>query len=73
MKRGSLAQNLKALSRKPDPAAERPPSSREGLKKILVPVEPELHKRLKLLAVQQDRTMESIMRAALTEYLDANA
>ncbi len=44
-------------------------STREGMKRLLTPVEPELHKRLKLLAVQQDTTLEAITRAALEEYI----
>jgi predicted transcriptional regulator len=69
----------------PDPEAlvakareERPPfierktfhaATREGMKRLLTPVEPELHKRLKLLAVQQETTLEAITRAALMEYI----
>ncbi len=44
--------------------------TREGMKKLLTPVEPSLHKRLKMLAVSQDTTLEAITRAALAEYLE---
>jgi hypothetical protein len=44
--------------------------TREGMKKLLTPVEPSLHKRLKILAVKQDTTLEAITRAALAEYLE---
>ncbi len=46
--------------------------SRAGMKLLLTPVEPSIHKRLKLLAVQQDSTMEAAVRTALLEYLERN-
>ncbi len=55
----------------PSPAAGRA-KSRAGMKLLLTPVEPSIHKRLKLLAVQQDSTMEATVRAALLEYLERN-
>lgn len=83
-KRPSLASNMKALSEAttPDPvdliAKAKAQSdegqkfhapTREGMKRILTPVEPQLHKQLKLLAVQQDITLELLVRTALQEYL----
>ncbi len=61
----------------PAPApASAPPTgrakSRAGMKLLLTPVEPSIHKRLKLLAVQQDRTIEATVRVALAEYLSRN-
>ncbi len=53
----------------PAPAAGRA-KSRAGMKLLLTPVEPSIHKRLKLLAVQQDSTMEATVRAALLKYLE---
>ncbi len=44
--------------------------SREGMKLLLTPVEPPIHKRLKILAAQRDTTMEMIVKAALVEYLE---
>jgi hypothetical protein len=44
-------------------------ATREGMKRLLTPIEPALHKRLKLLAVQQETTLEAITRAALAEYV----
>jgi len=44
-------------------------ATREGMKRLLTPVEPSLHKRLKMLAVQQETTLEAITRAALAEYV----
>jgi hypothetical protein len=83
-KRPSLASSMKALAEDttPDPVAlvakarEAAPASsrfhaatREGMKRLLTPVSPELHKRLKMLAVQQETTLEAITRAALEAYL----
>lgn len=44
-------------------------ATREGMKRLLTPVPPELHKRLKMLAVKQDTTLEALTRAALESYL----
>jgi predicted transcriptional regulator len=57
------------------PAAARKfhAATRAGMKRLLIPVEPELHKKLKLLAVQQDTTLEALTRAALAGYIAATA
>ncbi len=82
-KRPSLASSMNALAADPTPdpaipalrAAEAPSaqrgtaSTRVGMKRLLTPVTPELHKRLKLLAVKQDTTLEALTRAALESYL----
>jgi predicted transcriptional regulator len=39
------------------------------MKRLLVPVSPELHKRLKMMAVVEDTTLEAITRAALEAYV----
>jgi hypothetical protein len=44
-------------------------ATREGMKRLLTPVTPELHKRLKMLAVKQDTTLEALGRVALESYL----
>jgi hypothetical protein len=49
--------------------AKAPAASRAGMKRLLTPIEPQLHKRLKILAAQQDMTLEAITRAALESYL----
>jgi hypothetical protein len=56
----------------PAPAERRSfhAATREGMKRLLTPVEPSLHKRLKMLAVQQETTLEAITRAALAEYVE---
>ena len=80
-KRPSLASSMKALKEDvaPNPVAlvakarepEAPTpqkfhaATREGMKRLLTPVSPDLHKRLKMLAVSQDTTLEAITRAAL--------
>jgi hypothetical protein len=83
-KRPSLATSMKALAEDttPDPMAltakstgapapgiAKPAATRAGMKRLLTPVAPELHKRLKLLAVKQDTTLEALTRAALESYL----
>lgn len=82
-KRPSLASSMKALAQDtaPDPVAlvhkareatatgKTPAATRVGMKRLLTPVEPQLHKRLKMLAVRQDTTLEALARAALESYL----
>jgi hypothetical protein len=79
MKRPSLASSMKALKEDvaPDPVAfvakATPPkfhaATREGMKRLLVPVTPQLHKRLKIAAAERDTTLEALARAALEAYL----
>lgn len=80
-KRPSLSASMKELKEDvaPDPVAlvakartATAPvraATREGMKRLLVPVTPDLHKRLKLAAVTNDKTLESIAREALESYL----
>ena len=86
-KRPSLASSMRALAEDtaPDPVAlvakaresvitaKTAPATRAGMKRLLTPVTPELHKRLKMLAVSQDTTLEAIARTALEAYLLHNA
>ena len=86
-KRPSLASSMRALAEDtaPDPVAlvakareplttaKAAPATRVGMKRLLTPVTPELHKRLKMLAVSQDTTLEAIARTALEAYLLHNA
>jgi len=75
--REDIAPDPEALVAKArEPVAASPPTSskfraatREGMKRLLTPVPPELHKRLKMLAVSQETTLEAITRAALESYL----
>jgi len=84
-KRPSLAESMKMFS-EPGPTIQMQPkdvsassqqqekkyyaATREGLKRLLVPIEPKIHKQLKLFAIQNDRTLESITREAIQEYLE---
>jgi predicted HicB family RNase H-like nuclease len=75
MKRPSLANSMKALKEDVAPlvaAKAREPyhaATREGMKRLLVPVTPQLHKRLKIAAAERDTTLEALTRAALEAYL----
>lgn len=64
---------LVARAREAAPAPAPPPkfhaATRDGMKRLLTPIAPELHKRLKLLAVKQETTLEAITRAALEAYI----
>jgi len=65
---------LVAKARESAPAPEPAPqkfkaATREGMKRLLVLVSPELHKRLKMMAVVEDTTLEAITRAALEAYV----
>ncbi len=81
-KRPSLADSMRKLeppSAAPaKPAATIAPSeptepkgyyaaTRAGRKKVTAALEPEAHKQLKLLAVEQGQTVEDLMREALSD------
>jgi hypothetical protein len=68
MKRPSLASSMKTLKSDAPPAPYHA-ATREGMKRLLIPVAPALHKRLKRLAVDQEMTLEAMMRAAAEAYL----
>ncbi len=84
-KRPSLASSMKALAEDQAPAPipaevtprprtapeleSKPAATRAGMKRLLTPVAPSLHKKLKMLAVKQDMTLEAVTRAALEAYL----
>jgi hypothetical protein len=83
MKRPSLANSMKVLdedtspdpvaliskARKPAAKGKTPAATRAGMKRLLTPIEPQLHKRLKILAAQQETTLEALTRAALEFYI----
>ena len=80
MKRPQLAASMNALKRDaPDPLAlvanARAPTpkataaTREGMKRLLVPLVPALHKRLKIAAATNEKTLEAMAREALEDYL----
>jgi len=80
-KRPSLAESMKGLQEDvaPDPVAlvakAREPAapvkaaSRKGMKRLLTPISPALHKRLKMIAVSEDTTLEAITRTALEAFV----
>ena len=81
-KRPSLAATMKAVKEAPVPApvavlvpaqpapTDRKPyvaATREGTKRVSLPLSPEEHRRLKRLAVDTGRTVEGLMREALSD------
>lgn len=57
----------------PAPTAPKTPkpyfaATREGMKRVAVPLSPEEHRRLKRLAVDTDRSIEALMREALADF-----
>jgi predicted HicB family RNase H-like nuclease len=71
MKRPSLASSMKALKESTESAAPAPyhAATRDGMKRLLIPVAPALHKRIKIRAAEQEMTIEALARAALEAYL----
>lgn len=86
-KRPSLASSMKSLSETttPDPVAlvakSQTPSSDKpspkggkryaGMKTMLIPVPPEHHRKLRMIAIQRDGwTLERIVQEAIEQYLD---
>ena len=69
--RATMFQRLTGLAGRPQPATEPPPPkaprapSRRGKKGHTTWLEPEVIKALKQLAVETDRTQESLVREAL--------
>jgi hypothetical protein len=59
---------MKALKSDAPPAPYHA-ATREGMKRLLIPVAPALHKRLKIRAAEQEVTLEALARAALEAYL----
>jgi len=50
------------------PASNRLPPSRQGKKAITAYVDPEMHKRLRLLGVELDKSTQEMIIEALDEY-----
>lgn len=89
-KRPSLASSMKSLSETtvPDPVAlvtksQTPspdkPSSKTGkryagMKTMLIPVPPEHHRKLRMIAIQRDGwTLERTVQDAIEQYIDRNS
>lgn len=45
----------------------------EGMKKMLIPVDPDTHRRLRMLALQQGVTLEKLMQDAAADYVRRHA
>lgn len=58
------------LEGKEPPASGYRARTREGMKRLTVVVQPEEHRRIKRLAVDTDRSIEDLMREALTGLLE---
>jgi hypothetical protein len=87
-KRPSLAESMKAVAAGPTPATPMPgvvisqvwepvdkkaARTRVGMKRLLTPVAPNLHRQLKQIALDQDTTLEAVVRAALETYVSQQA
>ncbi len=48
-------------------------ASREGKKLLLTPIDQEVHRRLRHLAIDQDLTVEGLVRRAIDDYLRKHA
>lgn len=86
IKSSKLAEDMKTLSETtaPNPTAlvERAHVSTplqepklvgkryEGMKKMLIPLDPAVHRQLKMLAVQNDMTLEKVVQEAIARYID---
>ena len=88
-KRPSLADSMKALSETtvPDPISlvaknQVPPPEKsspktgkryEGMKTMLIPVPPEIHRKLRMIAIQRDGwTLERTVQDAIAKYVKQN-
>lgn len=57
------------------PKAEPPRSTGkryEGFKKMLIPVDPEVHRKLRIIGLQRDMTLERVVQEAVAEYVSKN-
>jgi predicted HicB family RNase H-like nuclease len=41
----------------------------EGFKKMLIPVDPEVHRKLRMIGLQRDMTLERVVQEAVAEYV----
>jgi hypothetical protein len=75
-KRPSLAESMKSVADEPIPALPAAPTapkgrarSRLGKKLILVPLDPQVHLRLRHRALDEGVTVEAFVQAAIAAYL----
>lgn len=45
----------------------------DGYKKMLIPVDPEVHRKLRMIGLQRDMTLEKIVQEAVLEYVSRNS
>lgn len=54
-----------SLPKEPKPVGKR----YEGKKTMLIPLDPAIHRKLKIVAVQRDMTLEKIVQEAISTYI----
>lgn len=57
---------------KPQKRKNRAPGTRENMQRLNMEIPRDLHKRLKLKAIYEDRTVTDIVLQAINEYLHAH-
>ena len=76
-KRPSLAESMKSVADEPRAALGAEPKGRAkswlGKKLILVPLDPEMHLKLRHRALDEGRTVEAFVQAAIAAYLSKPA
>jgi hypothetical protein len=76
MKRPSLAESMMAVSGLPPvpiQAGKYHAGTRVGLKKVTTGLEPDVHKKLKRLAIDVERPVENLLREAIEDLLAKHA
>jgi hypothetical protein len=72
-KRPSLAENMRSVADEPRPALAAAPKgrarSRLGKKLILVPLDPQVHLKLRHRALDEGVTVEAFVQEAIAAYL----
>ena len=75
-KRPSLAESMKSVADEPIAATEAPKGrarSRLGKKLIFVPLDPQMHLKLRHRALDEGVTVEAFVQAAIAAYLSKPA
>jgi len=88
IKKSSLAESMKPLSDVTAPNPEQlvekaqtviqQPEHKlagkryEGMKKMLIPLDPAEHRKLKMMAVERDMTLEKIVQEAIRSYISSS-
>lgn len=74
----STQPDLEALvaNRQVQPAADptpQPTKRYEGMKKMLIPIDPKIHRDLKMIALQRDTTLEKIVQEAVLQFVRSSS